>query len=157
MKKWFFLLIILIAVIFDTAILSHLRIFNVNPNLLLIIIVAASLCFELRWALFFSILAGALKDIFCANAIGINVLIFALLSLLVIKLSREIPIDNNLTFAALIFIAVFLSDIIIRLAYVYLGKYIPLGIFLRIAFLESLYTMLISPLVFKIIKPEFNS
>jgi hypothetical protein len=52
---------------------------------------------------------------------------------------------------------VLVNDIIIRLVFVYLGKYIPLGIFLRTTFLEALYTMLIAPLVFKIIKPEFNS
>jgi rod shape-determining protein MreD len=157
MKKLFFLLFILLSVFFEVVFLDIFRIFNVKPNLLLIIVVVASLCFELRWALFFSILAGASKDIFCANLIGVNTLMFTLLSFLIYKLSREITLDSNLVSIVLIFFIVLVNDIIIRLVFVYLGKYIPLGIFLRTTFLEALYTMLIAPLVFKIIKPEFNS
>lgn len=157
MKKLFFLLFILLSVFFEVVFLDIFRIFNVKPNLLLIIVLVASLCFELRWALFFSILAGASKDIFCANLIGVNTLMFTLLSFLIYKLSREITLDSNLVSIVLILFIVLVNDIIIRLVFVYLGKYIPLGIFLRTTFLEALYTMLIAPLVFKIIKPEFNS
>jgi len=157
MKKWFFLLLILIAVFIEVAFLGSFRIFNAKPNLLLILVVIASLSFELRWAIFFCIIAGALKDIFCADAFCLNALMFALWSFLIAKLSREITIDNYLVSTILVFFVVFFSDIVIRLVFAYSGKYVPLGIFLRIAFLESLYTMLVAPLVFKIVKPEFYS
>jgi len=155
MKKCFFLLLILTAVFLEVSILNSFRIFNVKPSLLLILVVIASLSFELRWALFFCILAGALKDIFCVNIFCWNALMFALLCFLISKLSREITVDNYLVSIILVFFVVFLSDIIVRLAFAYSGKYIPLGIFLRTAFFESLYTMLVAPLVFKVVKPEF--
>lgn len=155
MKKLFFLLLILIAVFFEVSFLGSFRIFNAKPNLLLILVVIASLSFELRWALFFCILAGALKDVFCADIFCLNTLMFGLLSFLIARLSREITIDNYLVSIILVFFVVFFSGIIVRLAYVYSGRYISLGIFLRTAFFESLFTMLVVPLVFKIVKPQF--
>ena len=155
MKKWFFLLLILIAVFLEVSILNSFRIFNAKPSLLLVLVVIASISFELRWALLFCILAGALKDIFCADIFCWNALIFALLCFLIARLSREITIDSYLVSIILVFFVVFLSDIVVRLAFAYSGKYIPLGIFLRTAFFESLYTMAVAPLVFKIVKPEF--
>ncbi len=155
MKKWFFLLLILIAVFLEVSILNSFRIFNAKPSLLLVLVVIASISFELRWALFFCILAGALKDIFCADIFCWNALMFALLCFLIARLSREITIDSYLVSSILVFFVVFLSDIVIRLAFAYSGRNVPIGIFLRIAFFESLYTMAVTPLVFKIVKPQF--
>jgi hypothetical protein len=46
-----------------------------------------------------------------------------------------------------------INDVITRLIFLFLGNFISWGIFLRTAFMESLYTAFILPLVFKIIKP----
>ena len=61
--------------------------------------------------------------------------------------------DENFVYIALIFIAVLINAIIIRVASLLLADSVAsLGTFLRIAFLESAYTALISPLLFKLAK-----
>lgn len=153
MKKWFVLSLILVLALLEVTLLSYFRIFNAKPDLLLIVVFIASLVFDLRWALIFSILAGILKDVFSTNLFGINLVLFPLWSLLIIKLSKRISIDYNFIRCALIFSIGVFSAILTRLICVYLGKFVPLGVFFSIAFLDSLYTALVLPLMLKITKP----
>ncbi len=157
MKKWLFFFFILAALFIEVAFLGGFRIFNAKPNLLLILVVIASLCFEFKWAFLFAVVIGMLKDVFCADIFCINTLMFALWSLLVARLSREITIDNEIVSIILIFFVVFLNDIALKAAFAYSGRHIPFGIFLRVAIFDSLFTMLVAFPVFRIIKPQFYS
>lgn len=150
MRNWIFITIIIAFGLLQASILNCVTIFNVKPDLLLISAVTASLFFESRWAIFCSIFAGMLKDVFSVNAFGINVLLFFAWSFLVIKLSRKITIDNNYVRFALILTIVILNNIIVRLIFLFSDNFIPWGIFLRIIFIESLYTAFILPLIFKL-------
>lgn len=152
MKKIIFLFIIVIFSMFQLTILDYFKILDVKPDLFLITVVISSLFFELKWAMFFGIFNGILKDVFSVNTFGINTLLFPLWSFLTMKLSKRISIDNNFIFAAFIFVILFLNNIIIRLIFIFLGKFfIPLSTSLRIALLESMYTAIVSPLVLKVI------
>lgn len=150
MRNWFFLLIILIFAVFEAAILDYFKIFGAKPNLMLITVVIASLFFELKWAIAFSIFAGALKDIFSITAFGINTLLFPLWSFLIMELSKRICLDNNFVRVALIFILGIFNEIIFRFMFAISNSYfIPTSVFLRIAILGSLYSASLSPLIFK--------
>lgn len=154
MRNWVFLLAIVIFSIFQVTILNNFRIFNVKPDLLLISVVMASLIFEFKWALLLSIFIGILKDALCINTFGINTLLFPLWAFIIIKLSKKISVDNNFIRVVFVLIITISNIIITKLMFLFLNSFvIPLGIFIRTAFIESLYTALIFPLVFKIIKP----
>jgi rod shape-determining protein MreD len=155
-KKGAALFIIIILAILQVTIFNYFRVFSVKPDLLLIIVVLAALSFQFWGVLFLSISAGVLKDIFSINAFGINTLLFSLWGFLTIKLSREVSIENNLIRAVLVFIIVILNDIAARLINLTLGNFIPMGTFLRVTFLESLYTALVSLLVFRFMRPLEN-
>jgi rod shape-determining protein MreD len=144
--------LIFICVILQITIVPYFKIFGIKPDLILSSIVIVSLFCDLKLALGLSILAGAFKDIFGANTLAINSLASGAWSLLVIKLSRRIAIDINLSRAGLIFIIAILNAFVMRIFFWYLGTYVPLGIFLRISFLDSLYTALVSLLVFRVLK-----
>lgn len=149
MRKWIFLLVITILAIFQVTLLDYFKIFGVKPDLLLISIVIISLCpLKPRWILFFSIFAGILKDALTISTFGINTLLFPLWSLLIIRLSKKISLDNNFIRALLIYIISVFNSIMMKFIFLSLGKSILLGIFLRITFLESLYTALVLPLLF---------
>ncbi len=152
-KKILYLFIIFVIGIFQVTLLDFFKIFNVKPDLLLISAVIASLVFKFKWALFFSIFAGIFKDVFVVSTFGINTLLFCLWSFLILKLTKEIPIDNNFIRLILIFIIAFLHNIISGLFLFYSGKPIPLGIFLRTVSIGSIYTALVLLLVFKINSP----
>jgi len=156
MRNRLFLLAILIIALLQATLLNYIKVFGVKPDLLLIIFFISSLFFELKWALVFGICVGILKDILGINTFAINTLLLPLWSLLIMKLSKKISIDSNFIRAAFIFIIIISNDIVSRLIFLFLGKFIiPLSIFLRIAFLESLYTALVSFLIFRIFNHYF--
>ncbi len=149
MKKLLFLLLIIILGTIQLNI-------PIKPDLLLISMVLASLFFEFRWAFILSIFAGIFKDVFSAAGLGINTFLFGLWSFLIARLSKEITLDNNVTVAVLIFIVSTLHNIITGLVLIYLGSSIPIGIFLRITSIESICTVAVLPLVFRIYKPFYS-
>jgi len=152
MSKRLLLSFIFICVILQITIIPYFKIFGIKPDLILSSVVIVSLSCDLKLALALSIFAGAFKDIFGANTFAINSLVSGLWSLLVIKLSRRIAIDINLSRAGLIFVIAILNAFVVRIFFWYSGTYVPLGIFLRISFLDSLYTALVSLLVFRVLK-----
>jgi rod shape-determining protein MreD len=153
MRNWIFLVAIVILGLIQVTILNYVRIFNIKPDLLLISLLLSSLFFEMKWAFILGVFAGILKDIFSIDAFGTNTLLFALWTYLIVKLSKKISIDNNYIRLPLMFIITLFTSIITRLIVLTQGNAIPLGITLRIMFLEPLYTALIFPLVLKYTQP----
>lgn len=152
MKKWIFLFIILLG-IFEVAILDYFKLFGVKPNLLLIMVVISGLFFNLKQVLFFSIFAGIFKDASGINSFGINTLMFTMWGFLTVKLSKRISIDNSFIFALFIFIIAIFNNVITRLISIFLNELVsPIGISLRIIFLGSLYTAIISSFLFRATK-----
>lgn len=146
MKNAVLLLILLILGLFQATGLRYFSVFWVKPDLLLVSVAVASVFLDRKLALLFSLFAGIVKDIFGFDAIGVNILLYPLWSYTVGKLSRKISINDELAVMLLVFTVIFFNGIIIHLIDLSLGKLIPLGIFLRIVCVESLYTALLSPL-----------
>jgi rod shape-determining protein MreD len=149
MSNLFFLPFLLAIVIAQSTILNYFRFFGVKPDLLLGFTVIAGIYLDWRWALPLAILAGLSKDIFGTASIGINIFLTPFWCYLVMKLSKKISIDDAIAVSVTAFLAVLLNDITIRLLYLYSGKSISHGIFLRIAFIEPLYTALALPFLIK--------
>lgn len=157
MRRLFFLLSITILGILQLTILDKFKIFNIRPDLLLISVGLAGLSFNLKWTLVFAVFAALFKDIFGVNTFGINTLLFPLWGFLIVRLSREISLEHSFMRMVLMLIVAFLHNIISGAIFIYLGSFIPLGIFLRIACVSSLYTAVIALLAFRIFNPLFNS
>lgn len=144
-RLFFFLLIFLSGLIQAT--------FNFKPDLLLMSSVACGLFIELKWAVGLSFLAGIFKDCFiAANPYLLNTLLFPLWSLAAFKLNKKITIESPQLYAALIAVICFLQNLINGLLAVYLGLFIPAGIFLRIIITQVLFAALIFPLIIKLAK-----
>ncbi len=153
MRKWNFFIFVLIAGLLEATFLNYLKIFNVKPNLILCLVVLASLYLDRGKSLGLACFSGILKDIFSIQFFGINTLLFPFWSFTIIKLSKKISLDNDFICATLIFITVIAHNIAATLIFISLNKaVVPWGIFLRITFLESLYTTAVFPLVSKAIK-----
>jgi len=147
MKNWIFFLIIVALGMLQVTVLNYFKIFGVKPDLLLITVVIAGLFFEFKWAFVLSVFAGLFKDVFGANIFGINTLLFPLWSFLIVRLNKEITIDYNFIRIILVFIVSLLHNTITGLILIYSGNLIPLGLFLRIVSLQSIYTALVLPLI----------
>jgi len=157
LRDWLFLPFLILLGLVQATLLNNFRIFGVKPDFLLIAIIIASTFFKREKILILAILAGILKDSLSINAFGINTLLFPFWSYLTRVLSGKVNLDNNLSYAALI-LAIGILNGIIRLIFLSLGSgfFIPLGVFLRIIFLESLYGAIAVPLIFVIIKPALS-
>lgn len=147
MRNWIFLLIILICALLQSTILNSFRILGVKPDLVVVCVVTASVFLNWKWALFSGLFAGILKDAFGPGALGINILLLPLWSYLLAKLSKEISLDDNVGLVVTVFIVIFLNDIASHFINLYFGRFITAGIFLRIAFIEALYSALVLLLV----------
>lgn len=151
-NKWNFLLLILGLGLLQVTIFDFFRFFYVRPNLLLISVVIATLTFDLRSAVIFSAFAGMLMDVFASGAFGLNILLFSLWSFLIFKISRIVPLDEDLLRIGVVFILVLVHDILTGLVLISLGKVISFGIILRTTIFDSILTTLVSTLVFRLRK-----
>ncbi|MFH1354777.1 MAG: rod shape-determining protein MreD [Candidatus Omnitrophota bacterium] len=150
MNKFKFLILIIGLALIQLVFLEYFKFFGVTADLLLIGVVIASLTFRFRSAMIMAIFAGLIKDAFAAGSFGMNTLLFPLWTFLILRLSREIAIDSNIIRLCLISLIALLENIIRGLVLIYLGKSIPLGIFLRIIFIGSIYTAIVFPLIYRI-------
>lgn len=149
MKKWVLFLVILACALLQATVLDSLRFFGVKPDLLLICMVIAALEFELKWAIIFSVLAGLLKDVLGAQSFGSNIILFGLWSALIVRLKRDVSFDNPYLVLILTAVVALAHHLLFGLIKVYMGNYIPLGIYLRIVAIETIYTAACLPLVKK--------
>ncbi|MBU0709395.1 MAG: rod shape-determining protein MreD [Candidatus Omnitrophica bacterium] len=150
-KIKFFALIIGLALI-QLIFMEYFKFFGVAADLLLISVVIASLSFRFRSAMLIAVFAGLIKDAFAAGSFGLNTLLFPLWTFSILRLSQDIDIDNNMIRLALICIIAALQNIICGSVLIYLGKSIPIGVFLRIVFIGSIYTTIVFPLIYRISK-----
>lgn len=152
MRNWLFFSLTLFLGVLELTLLGYFKIFNIKPDLLLISAVFASLLLEPQPATALSLSAGLIKDCTSSNLFGLNTSLFVLWSFLIMKLNRKISLENNFLRLGLVFAVALLHNTVSGIILLYLGRAIPAGIFLRMVLVGSLYTALVSPLVFGIIK-----
>jgi len=152
MKKRIFFLVIIILALFQATILDFFKLWNVKPDLLLVCAVFSGIFFELKYALFFGLWAGFLKDALTLNTFALNIFYFPALAFFTNRLIKKIPIETAPIRMALIFVSVALVSLLNKFFQSFGENYITLGIYLRVTLLESLYTALVSSLIFKIIR-----
>jgi rod shape-determining protein MreD len=152
MKILKFLIISLVLGAIQVTFLDYFRVFGVKPDFLLAAVVIGGLLFESRLSFIFGILAGIFKDAFGLGPFGLNIILFSLWSVVVAKVSRKVAIEDSLAATLLLFVIALLQNIINGLFLIYSGSFVPIGIFLRIVLLGSLYTALALPLILKITK-----
>lgn len=146
MKNLAFFIFILACAFLQVTFLDFFRAFGVKPDLILMAMVIVNLTLDRKWAFGLSVFSGMLKDLLALHTFGVNTLSFALWSYLLIKLSRKVSLESMYLRMALLFVVLVSNDIITRAA-------LPFGIFLRITFLEAVYTACLLPLAFKAVRP----
>lgn len=153
----FFLLFISVSVLLEATFLNYLRLFSVKPQLMIIGVVLSSLYLPLGWALALALYAGLLMDVFSVCPWGINTFLYPALSFAIISFGRRISLDENSIRAALLFLCVIAVDIAARAISILLGQEVVSAvIFMRIVFLESVYTTVIYFALSKMSKPVFE-
>ena len=152
MKNLFLLLTIIILASLGLNWPIFLNFFYCKPDLLLIFAVALVFYTNFKTALVFGILAGLVKDVFLPQTLAINTIGFSIWSYLVYRASRQISTEENFLRLAIVLVVVLLNNFIIGIQSISIGNILPPGIFLRNLIIASVYTSLLSPLIFKLTK-----
>lgn len=152
MKKWFFLLAVIILICLQLSWPGFLSFFNCKPDLLLALIMASAFYLDFKTALLFSLLGGAAKDLFIAQPFAVNTVTFGIWSYSVYLLNRQISTDVLYIQSALVLVASLLNNMISGILIINSGGVIPLGMFLRNLIISSFYTTALSPLFFRFAK-----
>jgi rod shape-determining protein MreD len=152
MKRILFFLAIIVLATLELNWPSFLNFFYCKPDLLLIFMVALVFFTDFKTALIFGILAGLAKDVFLPASWGINTICFSIWSYLLYRLSRQISAEENYVRLAIVLAVALLNNFVIGLQSVAPGNIMPPGIFLRNLIIISVYTTLLSPLIFKLTK-----
>ncbi len=150
MKKILIILAIILLATLQLNWPNFLYFFRCKPDLLLIFAVALVFYTDFKFALFCGILSGLAKDVFLPWGLGVNTLLFSIWVYGVSRLNRQISADEPYVRPVVVLACSLLNNLIIGLHGVSAGNIMPLGIFLRQLILVSLYTTLVSPLVFKL-------
>lgn len=152
MKKLLFLLAIIILTIIGLKWPNFLNFFYCKPDLLLIFAVSLVFYTNFKTALIFVLLAGLAKDIFLPWNFAVNAICFSLWSYAVYRLSRQISVEEDYVRWAIVLVVALLNNFVLGLQSVSAGFIMPPGIFLRNLIIVSVYTTLLSPLIFKLTK-----
>ncbi|MFA6216311.1 MAG: rod shape-determining protein MreD [Candidatus Omnitrophota bacterium] len=153
MKTRLFLILIVVFALAQATILSYLKVFGVMPDILLAVVFIIAMSFPRKQALFLSVCAGMIKDVLNVYPVGINTLIFPLWCFIIMHLKRKISLEQRLFSTLAVGIITFCNGIITHMIFFFDGNGIALLHLLRIAVIESLYTALILPAVFKVSGP----
>ncbi|MDD4953782.1 MAG: rod shape-determining protein MreD [Candidatus Omnitrophica bacterium] len=155
MEKRVFFIVILVCALLQVSILDRFSLLGIKPDLLLACALLGAMLFQGGWAFTFSVSCGICKDAFSSGVPAMNTIAFVLWCYFILKLRRQITLDNNLIRALVILILAAIHNIASGLIYIYSGGFLPLGIFLRIVILGPLYTAAVLPLLFRGIRPFY--
>jgi rod shape-determining protein MreD len=131
---------------------GFLNLFHCKPDLLLIFAVSLVFYTDFKTALLFGVLAGLVKDVFLPWSFALNTICFSVWSYCAYRLIRQISTEENYVRWIIVLAAALLNNFIIGLQCVATGNIIPPGIFLRNLIVVSVYTTVLSPLIFKLTK-----
>lgn len=153
MKKLNFFAAALLAVFLEVTLLNYLKIFSQKPNLFLLLLTFAALNFNFRWLSCAAIFLGALQDTLAILPFAPNIFLFPLWGFFLVRVSKGISLDNNYRYASVVFAIVLIHNLTLRLIFFFTTRLsIGAGIFFGKTFLEGLYTVALTPVVFKMLK-----
>jgi rod shape-determining protein MreD len=144
------LLLLFLIALLQSTLLNYFRIFNVKPDAILAALILFVAFFDLRWLAAFAFLGGIFRDIFSALPFGFNTIICILWVILANRISRRLSIENNVIRSCLLCLIILLNNLTMQSILFVLGKPVSLGVFSRIVFIESIFTLFLASLMYRV-------
>lgn len=147
------IIILSLYIILQLVLPTNLFLFNIRPDLLLVLTLFMGL-FNLRGGLLFSASFGLIKDIFSLGPFGLNIFSFSLWVIVARALSRQIYRDNKFIYLLLVVAATWGNYLIYLLVNNFLSKNSLTfsGYFFVTILLETIYNSLFAYLFFESFK-----
>lgn len=148
MRNLIIAIFIFISAIIQFTILYTISFFNIRPDILLILVVFLNLYLPFKKGLVIGGICGVLKDIFSSGVFGLNLLSFVICIFIIKGIKKYLyKEDHSMRILIIFLISLINSTIycIFKTAFFGLTFAYP---FALIIFFESVYTALISPVIF---------
>lgn len=152
MKYWRLMILIMGCVMLQSTLVPFLKIVNVHPDIVLIIIVAISVLLGYKMGTLFGFMAGLLLDISTGGAVGIYASIYTLIGFLSGLMEKKVFKDNFLLPLFFCFIGTIIKGFLEYILLFYSG--IPVSFisgFGVVVFPEAIYNAVIAPFIYYLI------
>lgn len=147
-----FLIFILIYFL-QINIFNTFTIFNVKPNLFIILIFSIGIKYNRLFSSIMGIVIGFCLDLLISSKIGINMFLFGGLGFITSYLSELLFSENKLTNILIIFFSTVIIEIIkYLLNIVFLNINIEINLFVFITLIESIYNVLLFIIIYPLWK-----
>ncbi len=143
-KHIYAFLALFIIVLLQHSLFYRLRILNTGPDAVLAALVLFVLFFDLRWLVVFAFFGGVLRDIFSVLPFGFNVVFFVLWIILANQISRRLSVENNFIRSALLCLIILLNNLSMQFVLLVYSRPVGAAVFVKIFFIESMFTLLLS-------------
>ncbi len=149
MRKFKFVLVILLAVILQMTIINIFNFFGIRPDFFIVLCFIASIIFKQKTAISFSIFIGVLKDILTVSNFGIHTFLFPLVCLSLRQIKKNISLDNDYIAGFFLLIYILVCDIVINFITRSYSPHISIPVFIRVFLLEAIYSVVIFLFLYK--------
>ncbi len=139
--------VLLVAVLIQTAVAPHLRLLGANPDFALIAVVCVALVKGSETGAVFGFLTGMLTAIALMEPFGLSAFVFVLIGYFAGRYAETADLPAGLAPLLTVFIATLLANVLFAMAQFLLAREVPVGFFLGRVLVPSLVfnTLLAAP------------
>jgi rod shape-determining protein MreD len=140
--------VLVVAVLLQTAVAPHLRLLGANPDFALIAVVCVALVKGSETGAVFGFLTGMLTAVALMEPFGLSAFVFVLVAYFAGRYAETADLPAGLAPLVTVFAATLVANLLFALAQFLLGRQVPLGFFFGRVLLPSLVfnTLLAAPL-----------
>lgn len=150
------ILITIVLLMLQLSIFNNLKLFNVKPNLFLILLTSLVVYTNKKTTYVFFILTGIILDLLLGGMIGITSISMLISSIIIMSFKNILTKKNMANFLLFILIVTIFYELVYNLIRIGLTN-TPFDIYiLKIIAIESIYNMLISIIIYPIIEKIGN-
>ena len=140
--------ILLVAVLLQTAVASNFRILGANPDFALMVVVCVALLKGSETGAIFGFLTGTLVAVALMEPFGLSAFVFVIVGFLTGRYAETADLSHGFAPLVSVFIATLIAGVLLALAQFLLARQVPLGFFLGRVLVPSLIlnTLLAAPI-----------
>ena len=144
--------ILLASFVLQTTVAPHLQVFNVQPDLILVVVVTYAFIQGPIAGSAAGFVGGILQDLVLIRGVGLNALCKTIMGYLGGMIAKALFADNVLLMMAAIFLATILNQLIYSSLIFILGEKIHLwSAFLSLILPSALYNAVLAPLIYHLL------
>jgi rod shape-determining protein MreD len=140
--------VLLIAILLQTALAPHLRLLGAYPDFALIVVVCVALVKGSETGAVFGFLTGFISAVALMEPFGLSAFVFVLIGYLAGRYAETADLSAGFAPLLGVFVATFVANVLLAMAQFLLAREVPLGFFLGQVLLPSvvLNTLLAAPI-----------